>query len=199
MPELDFWYEFASTYSYLAVMRAGPLAEAAGVRLRWRPFLLGAIFSAQGWTDSPFNLFPAKGRHMWRDMERLCARRGLAFSKPEPFPQNTLRAARLALAVPEARRAEFSRAVFHAEFAEGRDIAQEAVLRDLLVALALPADDLPAEAQSDAVKAYLRKETEAAQRAGVFGAPSFVTADGELFWGDDRFEQALDWARGRAP
>ena len=70
MPRLDFWYEFASTYSYLAAMRIEPLAKAAGVEVRWRPFLLGPIFKAQGMTTSPFNLYPLKGKHMWRDMAR---------------------------------------------------------------------------------------------------------------------------------
>ena len=57
---------------------SAPLAEAADVRVRFRPFLLGPIFKAQGWTTSPFNLYPAKGRHMWRDLERLCADLGAA-------------------------------------------------------------------------------------------------------------------------
>jgi 2-hydroxychromene-2-carboxylate isomerase len=75
---LDFWFEFASTYSYLAAMRIGPLAESAKVEVRWRPFLLGPIFKAQGWDNSPFNIYPAKGRYMWRDMERLASAQGLA-------------------------------------------------------------------------------------------------------------------------
>ena len=99
-PVLEFWYEFASTYSYLAAMRIEPLAEAAGVDIRWRPFLLGPIFAAQGWTSSPFNLFPAKGRYMWRDMERQAAALGLPFRKPDPFPQNALLAARVASTAP---------------------------------------------------------------------------------------------------
>jgi len=70
---IDFWFDFASTYSYPAAMRIGALAENAGVKVRFRPFLLGPIFKALGWTTSPFNLYPAKGRHMWRDLERLCA------------------------------------------------------------------------------------------------------------------------------
>lgn len=62
MPSAEFWYEFASTYSYPAALRVGPLAKARGVALIWRPFLLGPIFAAQGWRDSPFNIYPAKGR-----------------------------------------------------------------------------------------------------------------------------------------
>ena len=72
VPTLDFWFEFASTYSYPAAMRIAPLAKVAGVTVHWRPFVLGPIFKAQGWTTSPFNLYPAKGRNMWRDLERIC-------------------------------------------------------------------------------------------------------------------------------
>jgi 2-hydroxychromene-2-carboxylate isomerase len=95
-PVLDFWFDFASTYSYPAAMRIRPLAVQAGVEVRFRPFLLGPIFKAQGWTTSPFNLYPEKGRHMWRDLERLCEEMGLPFRRPDPFPQNSLLAARTA-------------------------------------------------------------------------------------------------------
>jgi 2-hydroxychromene-2-carboxylate isomerase len=97
-PVLEFWFDFASTYSYPAAMRIGPLAGQAGVDVRFRPFLLGPIFKAQGWTSSPFNLYPAKGRNMWRDLERLCTELALPFRRPHPFPQNSLLAARVALA-----------------------------------------------------------------------------------------------------
>ena len=93
---LEFWYEFASTYSYLASARVDAVATAAGVQVEWRPFLLGPIFKEQGWNDSPFNLYPAKGRYMWRDMERLAAGYELPFRKPSVFPRNGLAAARVA-------------------------------------------------------------------------------------------------------
>ena len=129
MRMLDFFYEFASTYSYVTAMRIAPLAEAAGVTVRWRPFLLGPIFKQQGWDTSPFNLYPAKGRYMVRDCERQCAALGIAFRLPDPFPQNTLTAARVALAAltkdgPE----EVSRAVYRAQFAEGRQIGSAEVI-----------------------------------------------------------------------
>src|SRR4030095_8708437 len=97
MPAFDFFYEFASTYSYITAMRIAPLAETAEVTVRWRPFLLGPIFKAQGWETSPFNLYPAKGRYMVRDCERQCAALGLVFRLPEPFPASSLLASRVAL------------------------------------------------------------------------------------------------------
>jgi len=196
MATLDFWLDYASTYSYLAAERISALAGAAGVTVRWRPFLLGPIFQAQGWTTSPFNLYPGKGRYMWRDMERQCESLGLPLKRPEPFPQNSILAARVGLiGFAEGWGEEFSRAVYRAEFGEGRGISDAAVISEILGALKLDAPRVMEQAQSAENKARLRSETEEAQRLGVFGAPSFVTADGELFWGKDRLEAALDWAR----
>jgi 2-hydroxychromene-2-carboxylate isomerase len=195
MPALDFWFDFASTYSYPTAMRIAPLAATAGVTVRFRPFLLGPIFKAQGWDTSPFNLYPAKGRYMWRDLERLCADLGLPFRQPEPFPQPSLLAARVALVGLTQRWGEdFCRAVFRAEFGEAGRIDDTATIVRLLTPFGVNADEILAEAQSDPIKTRLRNETQAAQQLGVFGAPSFVTADGELFWGNDRLEHALAWA-----
>ena len=124
-PALDFWFDFASTYSYPAAMRIRALAQAAGVTVRFRPFLLGPIFKAQGWDNSPFNLYEAKGRYMWRDLERLCGALAIPFRRPDPFPQHSLLASRVALAgADESWFEDFCRAVFRAEFGEGRTISE---------------------------------------------------------------------------
>ncbi len=194
MPTIDFWFDFASSYSYPAAMRADALAAAAGVKLNWRPFLLGPIFVAQGWRDSPFNLYPRKGRYMWRDIERICARENLPFKRPDVFPQNSLLAARCALALDAADRSAFARAVFAAEFAKGERIDDPATLAGILAELSLP-DSALVRASSDPIKQALRAETDEAQRLELFGAPSFVTQDGELFWGNDRLETAIAWTK----
>lgn len=196
VPTLDFWFEFASTYSYPAAMRIGALAKASGVTLRWRPFLLGPIFKDQGWPNSPFNLYPAKGRYMWRDVERICDQLGLPFVAPEPFPQNAILSARVALiGLAQPWGEDFCRAVYRAEFAQGSNIAEQTVIADILKSLRQDADATLQRSQSDEIKSRLRLETEQAQKLGIFGAPSFVAADGELFWGNDRLEAALAWAR----
>ena len=193
---LDFWFDFASTYSYPAALRIWRLAAEARVTVRFRPFLLGPIFKAQGWDTSPFNLYPAKGRNMWRDLERLCEDADLPFRKPEPFPQNSLLPARVAVAGMEHGWGEaFSVGVYRAQFAEGQRIDYPATLSAILTSLKIDAKAALDIAQSDANKLRLRAETEEAARRGVFGAPTFVTAGGELFWGNDRLEQALRWAK----
>src|SRR5262249_2862838 len=173
-------------------MRIRALADAAGVAVRWRPFLLGPIFLAQGWDDSPFNLYAAKGRYMWRDLARICGDCGLPFRRPDPFPQSSVLAARLAhVALTAGWGEEFCRAVYAAEFGEGRRIDDETVMRELLDDLDIAPEPVLVRARSDEIKERLRVTTAEAERLGVFGAPSFVCADGELFWGHDRMSEAL--------
>jgi 2-hydroxychromene-2-carboxylate isomerase len=177
-------------------MRLPALARAAGVDVRYRPFMLGAIFKAQGWNTSPFNIYPARGRYMWRDLERICASLGLPLVRPDPFPQNSLLAARVAVGGQgEPWIVDFTSAVFGAQFSDGRQISDRAVIRNILETLGTAPDPLLGATNIVEIKARLRSETEAAQRLGIFGSPSFVTSDGELFWGNDRLEAALEWAR----
>jgi len=196
MPTLAFWYEFASNYSYLSARRIEALADEAGVTVVWRPFLLGPVFAAQGMTTSPFNLYPIKGRYMVRDMERQCAGFGKPFKVPEPFPQNGLLAARIALVgAGKAWGPAFTRAVYEAEFVDGKTISDKALLADILTGLGEDAEAVLAAAEDPDNKAALKAQTEKGLEMGLFGAPSFVTDDGEMFWGDDRLEQALYWAK----
>ncbi len=194
-PVVEFWFEFASTYSYLSVMRIERAAESFGAVVEWKPFLLGPVFLALGWNDSPFNIYPPKGRYMWRDLERLAEKEGLPFRRPSRFPRNGLLAARVAMVgVEEGWVAPFARAVMSANFAEDREIGEEAVIGEILCTLGLPAAELMARAQADANKLALRCQTERAAELGLFGAPSFRVGE-ELFWGNDRLEDALAWAR----
>ena len=195
-PALDFWFEFASTYSYPAAMRIAALAKAGGVTVRWRPFLLGPVFKANGWTTSPFNLFPARGRYMWRDLERICGALDLPFNQPPQFPQNTVLPSRVALvALQQPWGEDFCRAVYSAEFGESHNIGEPSEIARILANLGQNADAVMQAAQSDDNKLALRAQTELAGTLGIFGAPSFIASDGELFWGNDRLEAALAWAK----
>lgn len=197
-PRLTFWFEFASTYSYPAAMRIRALARDAGVTIAYRPFLLGPIFGAQGWNDSPFNIYEAKGRYMWCDLARLCESYGLPFRKPAVFPQNGLLAARVALVgLGEGWGEDFVEAVYRAQFAEGRLIHDPAVIQDILRSLQRDPKTVFDNSQNPEIKARLRTQTGQAQAFGIFGAPSFTTQDGELFWGNDRLEAALAWAKAK--
>jgi len=167
------------------------------VEVEWRPFLLGPIFKAQGWDTSPFNVYPAKGRYMIRDMERITAARGLSFRMPEQFPAASLRAARMAVwGEGQAWLPAFSKAVYEAGFGRGEDISEDAVLATIATKLGLDFAELSTSSQHPDVKDKLRSRTAEAMQQGIFGAPTFQTADGEIFWGDDRLRQALSNSSG---
>ena len=197
-PKIAFWFEFASTYSYPAAMRVEDAARAAGVDLEWRPFLLGPIFVAQGWNDSPFNVYPAKGRYMWRDLARVCAKLDLPLQHPSAFPRNGLTAARVAqVAIDDGWGPDFVRAVYAANFAEDREIGEADVIAEIVASLERDPDAVLARATSPENKERLRRAGEEAARLGIFGAPTFVVGE-ELFWGNDRLEDALEWAKSGA-
>ena len=194
---MEFWFEFGSTYSYLSAARIEGLAAEVGVPVVWEPFLLGPIFAQQGWNDSPFNVYPAKGRYMWRDLERLCEGYGIPFARPSRFPRDGLLAARVAcLAKSEPWLPEFVRAVFRANFSEDREIGDAVEIREILDSLGRPGERLVEQARAPENKMFLREQTRQAGELGIFGAPSFVVG-GELFWGNDRLEDALAWATSR--
>lgn len=192
---LTFWFDFTSSYSYLAAMRVEREADAARVPLVWQPFLLGPIFAEAGSGGSPNLAAPAKEAYMWRDIARRAAARGLPFTKPEIFPQRSVAPARATLSLPGPERPAFVRAVFAEVFGRGRNMADEAVLADAARAAGLEPERIAAGAADPDNRAALFAAVEEARRIGVFGAPSFVTSDGEIFWGDDRLADALAWER----
>ncbi|MFI5352336.1 MAG: 2-hydroxychromene-2-carboxylate isomerase, partial [Candidatus Binatales bacterium] len=156
-PAFEFWFEYASTYSYPAQARIEALAAGAGVEITWRPLLLGPIFKAQGWDDSPFNIYPVKGRYMWRDLERLCEKYGLPFKRPSQFPRGSLLAARITcIAQAERWGPEFVHAVYRANFVEDRDISRTETVAEILDSLGRDAPRTIEHAQSADNKARLR-------------------------------------------
>jgi len=192
-PSIEFWFEFASTYSHLAAQRIEAAARRAGVPVVWRPFLLGPIFKQQGWNDSPFNIYLAKGAYMWKDMERQCAKHGVPFRKPSQFPRPSLLATRIALTLESspALVGEFVRRVYLANFRDDADTTSNDVVRSVLQSMALPDGEAVLErATSNETKERLRQRSEEAMARGIFGAPTFLI-DSELYWGNDRLEDAL--------
>lgn len=192
--QLEFWFDFGSNYSYLAMMRIEALASQAAVPIALKPFLLGPIFKSFGWDSSPFVLQKRKGEYTWRDMQRQCDKYGLPWTKPTTFPRRALLPLRVALHAAEQTWVwEFCKLIMHANFVDDREIDDPIVVADILTSLALPAGDLIASAQSDAVKTALRLQSEQAAARGVFGAPTFFVGD-EMFWGNDRLDDAVAFA-----
>ena len=195
--KLEVWFEFASTYSYLTVSRVEHLLTGTQIELVWRPFLLGPLLRDKGLSTSPFNLDPAKGTYMWRDVARRSEKYGLPFVRPSIFPMNGLVAARvMTAALDEDWCGDFARLVFAAQFGRGADISDEALLKDALTSCGVSPEPWFEKAQTNEIKSRLRGTTDRARQLGIFGAPSFIAQD-ELFWGDDRLDDAIDFALSR--
>jgi 2-hydroxychromene-2-carboxylate isomerase len=194
LPEIEFWFEFGSNYSYLSVMRIEDAARRRGVRIRWKPFLLGPIFRALGMETSPFVLQKEKGAYVWQDMARQCRKYGLRWTPPSVFPRLGVLPLRVALlGADEAWIGAFCRRVMELNFVFDKDINQAAGLAPILTELGLPAEGILDQAQAESTKALLREQTEQARGKGIFGAPTFFVGT-EMFWGNDRLDDALLFA-----
>ena len=191
---LDFYVFIGSTYSYLSVARAEAQAARAGVALRWRPFSVRTLMREQN--NSPFSGKPVKLRYMWRDIERRAARFGIPFEGAPPYPIDAdERANRVAtLASMQGWCPAFTQAAYTAWFLHKADPGVPDKLRGILTGLGRDADACMAQADSPAVVAQYQAHTDAARELGLFGSPSYV-AGSEVFWGDDRLDDALAWCQ----
>jgi 2-hydroxychromene-2-carboxylate isomerase len=181
---LEIYWDFSSPFAYLGSTQAEAVARKHGATLVWRPMLLGGLFRAIGQVDVPLATWSdAKKKYTFEDMLRWAAFWGVPFKFPSNFPTNSLKAMRVYLALPEERRKEYRERTFRAYWAEDRNIADDAVLKELV---GPGADEALARTQDPAVKKELVDATDHAVKAGVFGAPTWVVDGKELFWGQDR-------------
>jgi 2-hydroxychromene-2-carboxylate isomerase len=196
---IDFWFEFGSNYSYLSVMRIEEEAARRGVTVRWKPFLLGPIFRSFGWQSSPFVLQKEKGEYAWKDMARQTKKQGLPWIRPTNFPRSAILPLRVALVgAEEPWMAEYCRKMMTLNFGYDRDIDSKEAVTEVLEQLQLPAEKIIAQAVSEENKLKLRHQTDAAQAMGIFGAPTFFVGE-EMFWGNDRLDEALDYCQSLLP
>ena len=193
--EVEFWFEFGSNYSYLSVMRIEHEARKHDVQFVWKPFLLGPILQSFG--AHPFKQ-EQKGAYVQNDMARLCRKYGLSpWVKPSIFPRLGVLPLRIVLlASDQPWMTAFCRKVMELNFVQDQDINQPGSIAPVLAELGLPAEDILSRAQSEPVKAELRTQTEMARLKGIFGAPTFFVGN-EMFWGDDRLNDALLFASER--
>lgn len=191
---IEFWFDFSSNYSYISAMRIESAAAGRGVGVAWVPFLLGPIFASFGWPTSPFVLQKEKGAYVWRDMERQCAKHGIAFKRPSEFPRPATLPMRIAAA--HAGRdwmPAFCKAIMSMNFGHDRAVNGAESSESVLRSLGVDARQVMVEAESQAGRSALRRNTNDARARGIFGAPTFF-AGTEMFWGDDRLEDALEYA-----
>lgn len=186
MKRVEFFYDYASTYSYLAHREIEALAERRGAELVFRPMVLGFVFKATG--NSMPAAVPAKAAYMVQDVRRWVRRYDLPFHMPNVFPVNTIRALRGAVAALEdGTFSDYHHAVMTAYWANDQDIGDPEVLAAIAGSAGLDGAALLARCEAEPVKAALRANTDEAIARGVFGAPTFFVGD-QMFWGNDRLD-----------
>ncbi len=181
---LEVYWDFSSPFAYLGTTQAEALAQRTGAELVWRPFLLGGLFKTIGQVEAPILTWSdAKRSYYLRDLARWAEHWGVPFNFPSRFPMMTIKALRCWLPLPEAQRGAFREKVFRGYWAEDRDIADDATLKELI---GEGADAVLAKTQDPAIKQELIASTDRAVKAGVFGAPTWVVDGKDLYWGQDR-------------
>ena len=191
---IDFWFSIGSTYSYLSVARLAEVERATGIAFRWRPFSVRRIMIEMD--NVPFRTKPVKAAYMWRDIERRAARYGLPVRVPAPYPlQHPDVANRVAvLAAAEGWVADYARVTYRRWFQDGFGPSTDPNLGDSLRELGQDPERVLALSGGREIGAAYEAAIAEARSLGIFGSPTFVV-DGELFWGDDRLDDAIAWHR----
>ena len=190
---LDFFFFYGSIHTYLSVMRIEALAANAGVELRWHPFNLREILIEQN--NSAFVRNSVRLAYNWRYIERRATRLGIPFKGRAPYPvEPDLLALRVGtVAAAEGWCADYTRATFRAWFLDGKPAGLPSSVNSVLADLGRKPAPIVARAAASEFAARLKDETDAARRLGIFGAPSFAI-ETEIFWGDDRLDEAIAFA-----
>jgi len=195
MKQIEFFYDFASPYSYLASTRMEGLEKRTGVPVIWRPFALGHVFKETG--NAMTASIPAKAKYMIADLKRWAEFYQAPFQWPSLFPLRSVPALRAALAAEElGQLLQLSAALFQAYWTEGQDLSQTTVLQKIADSLGLPGAKIAARIEDQEIKDKLRANTEEAVRRGAFGAPTFFVGE-EMFWGNDRIEMVERFLQGQ--
>ena len=192
---IDFYFEFASPYGYLASTRIDAIAERHGRTVAWHPIMLGAAFKETG--ARPLTETPLKGPYLLHDVPRFAPLLGVPLTLPPVMPMNSLAASRACIWLEEADPAEAKRlaqALLHAHWGEGRDLSTPEAVAEVAAGLAIDRGALLTAVADQRIKDRLKAETRAAIDRGVFGSP-FVFVDRESFWGADRLPQVEAWLR----
>lgn len=198
MRQIDFFFFFGSGYAYLSVLRIQRLAESANVTVRWRPFNVRPLMQEN---NVALRSEARKVKYMWRDIERRAAAHGLPFLRPPVWPTDPdlLHNKVGALAAAQGWGQAFAEASFKAWYLESMALGDPVCLEHVIAKLGKNSAEVIDRAKDPKATMLYDENTEDARRYGIFGSPSFVTQDGEMFWGDDRLDEAIAWAANEHP
>lgn len=193
-PSIDFWFTMGSTYTCLTALRLAEVAHRTGLSFRWRPFDFRILLRERNY--SPFPPGSPRTAYMWHDIERRAGMYGLKVRIPAPYPvADSWHANGVALlGMQEGWGPRFVPAAYRRWFQFGEENGGEANLRAALAEAGQDYDRVVTLARGEQIRGDLEQQTDEARRLHMVGSPTFIVA-GEMFWGDDRLQDAIDWAR----
>ena len=195
MNNIDFYFSIGSTYTYLSVTRILDVEKKHGVKFNWKPFSVRAIMKEMNNIPYPKDK-KNKVDYMWRDIESRAERYGFFAKTPVPYPLSEFDLAnKLAiLGLKEGWGVDYVRTTYKRWFQDGKEPATEPNISEICSELKIDKDKVITNAKSEEIEKEYLSNTENARRNKIFGSPSFVV-NNEIFWGDDRIEDAISWSK----
>ena len=195
MQNIDFYFSIGSTYTYLSVTRILDVEKKHQVKFNWLPFSVRSIMKEMNNIPFPKEKMN-KVNYMWRDIERRAEGYGFFAKTPVPYPLTEFDLAnKLALlGLKEGWGVDYIRLTYKRWFQEGKEPATEPNISEIFKELKIDKEKAIKDANSSEIDKQYLKNTESARENKVFGSPSFIV-NGEIFWGDDRMEDAITWSK----
>ena len=193
MSNIDFYFSIGSTYTYLTVTRILDVENKYQVKFNWKPFSVRAIMKEMN--NNPFPKEKMnKVNYMWRDIERRAERYGFFAKTPVPYPLSEFDLANqiAILGLEKDWGIDYIRLTYKKWFQEGKEPAIEPSISEVCNELKLNKDEISSEALKKEIQDKYEANTESARENKIFGSPSFIVKN-EVFWGDDRMEDAIKW------
>ena len=195
MKNIDFYFSIGSTYTYLSVTRIIDVEKKHQIRFNWKPFSVRAIMKEMNNIPFPKDKIN-KVNYMWRDIERRAESYGFFAKTPVPYPLSEFDLAnKLAiLGLKEGWGIDYVRLTYKRWFQEGKEPATEPNISEICNELNIDKGQVISKANAEDIEKEYLANTESARNNKVFGSPSFIV-NGEIFWGDDRMEDAITWSK----
>ena len=195
MNNIDFYFSIGSTYTYLSVTRIFDVEKKHNVKFNWKPFSVRIIMNEMN--NHPFpDDKKNKVDYMWRDIERRAESYGFSAKTPVPYPLSQFDLAnKLAiLGLKEGWGVDYIRLTYKKWFQEKKEPAIEPHISEICSELKINKDKIILEANSNKIEKEFLANTDSARKNKIFGSPSFIV-NNEIFWGDDRMEDAINWSK----
>ena len=186
----DFYFDFISPYSFLAHKEIKKIEKHNGIKIKYKPILLGGLHNMHGIKAPAF--IPAKAKHMIRDCKLIAEKNKIKFKFNSYFPIRSLNLMRGVLVAEEDNyKSYYIESIFNAIWQDGLNMNDENIIQKILKNLNVNPKTFFLRSTSSSIKDSLKKRTSEAYEKGIFGAPSFVS-NNKVFWGQDRIEFVLN-------